>query len=94
MFGRDEVDVMHVSFLLELDIPFGKFLGCEIESIALVSNVLDTSLVSTLQDNRNVYNIHDFDKTHSEGYTPRKTQIHYRGTPEYRVLPHDAARSH
>lgn len=45
MFGSDEVDVMYVAFLLELDIPFGQFFGCEVEAVALVSDVLSTPLV-------------------------------------------------
>ena len=46
MFRRNEVDVVDVADLLELDIPLGQFFGGQVKTLALVGNILFTTLVS------------------------------------------------
>lgn len=46
MFRRNEVDVVDVADLLELDIPLGQFFGGQVKPLALVGNILYTTLVS------------------------------------------------
>jgi hypothetical protein len=40
MLGRDEVDVMNIANILQFNKPLAEFLGSEIESVALVRNIL------------------------------------------------------
>jgi len=52
MFRRNEVDVVDVADLLEFDIPLGQFFGGQVKSLALVGNILFTTLVSISGEKR------------------------------------------
>jgi hypothetical protein len=40
MLGSDQVNIVNISYILQLDVPFAKLLRGEIESVALMCDVV------------------------------------------------------
>lgn len=85
MLGRDEVNIMDVANSLQFEKPFTEFFGSEIESVALVRDVLVARLAIE-RTQVEVGNVHDSDRTRSGDCTLRRIQTRCHGIPGYMAL--------